>query len=155
MRIEVQTTDGTVAVEVAAIHEVRVPQGRVSVRLLPLNAIPNFTMEMTAEQFDQMVDELVTASSEMRQLALFDQFTDHQLAWYVACCRMPDPEDWVTRKEMLSDYMNGFTPTTMMTRGHLIDEVLSFNEDAISASRRVRDSLTEPPDHWPEYDEDM
>jgi hypothetical protein len=75
------------------------------------------------------------------------QFTDRQLAWYLAVChaelRNGLEED--EREEAFRDQLFDGTSYTSMTREDLEHSVLSLNEDAEMAALRVQHTLEDRP----------
>jgi hypothetical protein len=91
---------------------------------------------------------------------LFEEFTVHQMRWYVACCRLDIMSDHSVDFQITAngvvDYLMGedmlkYIPG--MSKKELIIEAISYNEDAFNTSRRIFASLDYGVDHWPEYRE--
>lgn len=99
-------------------------------------------------------DELRSLADAMQ--ARMDPFSDvsvEQLRWYVACCRESDDmHDRVLAQLEATTSPEPRHAVSCMTRDELIAEATSYNEDAVNAARRLKDSWADPQAiGWPRH----
>lgn len=121
----------------------------------------NFQLiDMTYDQVHRLTKALKKLEKIFEDAALFVRFSESQLRWYVACCRLDamachdEGSNKQLRQAVVSYWLDDSVRDELiphMNKKELIAEAISHNEDAENASRRIEQSLTGECLHWPKY----